>query len=149
MTAPLPEEGNQGTPEQVRLRRSPKILSFLLAGALLGAIVALILTLAFPPNNEFPASQVFGFLLLLGLAIGGALGALVALIADRVLQRRARVVEAVREEVVAPPEDDVDSEPALDDASDPAVDGPNLPDPGTGDPGPADTGTVGPDTPRA
>ena len=83
--------------DEVRVRRAPRIVSFLLAGALLGAIVALVLTLAFPPNSEFPASQVFGFLLLMGVVAGGALGAVVALVFDRVLSRRTRVLAAERE----------------------------------------------------
>ena len=107
MSARPPEDAGSGAPEQVRLRRSPKILSFALAGALVGAILALILTLAFPPNDRYPASQVFGFLLLIGLTLGGALGAVVALILDRTLRRRAQLVEAVREVTSADREPDI------------------------------------------
>ncbi|BDZ45249.1 hypothetical protein [Naasia aerilata] len=103
---PLPE-----TPAEVRVRRSPKILRFLLTGALVGAVAALILTFAFPPNTQYPASQVFGFLLLIGVAIGAAVGGLIAVFIDRALQRRARVVPAVVEVTPpAPAEPDADPE---------------------------------------
>lgn len=101
----------------MRVRRSPKILSFLLAGAVVGAIVALVLTFAFPPNAQFPASQVFGFLLLIGVAVGGAAGGLVALVLDRALQRRARVVPAVHE--VTPPAPIVEADPVIDEGTAP------------------------------
>ena len=70
-------------------------------GAVVGAIVALILTFAFngqPASPElglqFDKGQVFGFLLLLCGVIGAALGAVVALLIDRATARRAKSVVA-------------------------------------------------------
>ncbi|KQX08576.1 hypothetical protein ASC59_11700 [Leifsonia sp. Root1293] len=71
------------------VRRSPRYLRFLLAGAIVGILVALILTVTFPANPEFSIGQVFGFLLLLCGVIGLALGAVIALVFDRVLSKRA------------------------------------------------------------
>jgi hypothetical protein len=75
---------------EVRIRRSPRYLRFMGAGAVLGVIAALILTIAFPDAAEFSPSQVFGFLGLFLVAIGGALGAVVALLLDRSGSRRAK-----------------------------------------------------------
>lgn len=99
MTGP---EAPRAERDEVHVRRAPRILSFLLTGAALGAVVALLLTLAFPANGEFPASQVFGFLLLICAIAGGALGAVVALVLDRVLSRRTRVLSAEHEVTVEP-----------------------------------------------
>ena len=81
----------------VRVRRTPRLASFLVAGLGFGVVLALVATFAFPPNEEFATSQVFGFLLLIGAVIGTALGAVVALIVGRVLDGRAREVAAERE----------------------------------------------------
>ena len=83
------------TSDTVMVRRAPRFGRFIILGAILGAIVALILTFAFDgraPENElvqFDKGQVFGFLLLICGAVGVGLGAVVALIIDRVLARRA------------------------------------------------------------
>jgi hypothetical protein len=47
---------------------------------------------------------VFGFLLLIGITLGAAVGGLVAVIVDRSLLRRAREVGAVQEVTVVPAE---------------------------------------------
>ena len=68
--------------ERVRVRRAPKFSVFLLAGAALGIIVALILTFAFSgtdsisPNTGliYTQGQVFGFLALICITVGVALG---------------------------------------------------------------------------
>lgn len=83
------------TSDTVMVRRVPRYGRFITLGAILGAIVALILTFAFDgqaPENElvqFDKGQVFGFLLLICAAVGVGLGAVVALVVDRVLARRA------------------------------------------------------------
>ncbi|MGR0318992.1 hypothetical protein [Agromyces sp. ZXT2-3] len=74
--------------DAVTVRRSPRYGSFLLLGAALGVLVALILTFAFPENAQFDRGQVFGFLLLWCGAGGLALGGVVALVIDRVLAKR-------------------------------------------------------------
>jgi len=127
MSAPIPDQpasepvadgasGERSAPDRVRVRRSPRIANFLIAGALLGVIVAFILTVVFPPNSEFPASQVFGLLLLAGIALGGAFGGAVALVLDRVLARRAREIEAERLSAPAAEEPAADEDAADEDA---------------------------------
>jgi len=89
----------------VTVRRSPKYAVFLIAGAAVGLLVALILTFAFggtadeSPNTGivYSQSQVFGFLALIGVTIGVLAGGVIALILDRALSRRTREVAADRE----------------------------------------------------
>ncbi|MFB8388153.1 potassium transporter Trk [Microbacterium sp. NPDC055910] len=96
--------------EVVRVRRAPKISVFLLAGAAVGIVVALILTYAFQGSLDvsrytgivYSQGQVFGFLVLGCIPIGIVLGALVALILDRRSRKRIHDVtidhESVRED---------------------------------------------------
>jgi hypothetical protein len=88
----------------VTVRRAPRYGRFITLGALVGAVVALILTFAFsgqPAQPElelgFDRGQVFGFLLLLCATIGAALGAVVALLIDRGSAKRAKSVLVVHE----------------------------------------------------
>ncbi|WP_242609629.1 hypothetical protein [Agromyces ramosus] len=88
----------------VTVRRAPRYGRFITLGALLGAVVALIVTFAFsgqPAQPElelgFDRGQVFGFLLLLCATIGAALGAVVALLIDRGSAKRAKSVLVVHE----------------------------------------------------
>jgi len=85
------------TSDAVTVRRSPRYGSFLLLGAALGVLVALILTFAFPENDEFDRGQVFGFLLLWCGAGGLALGGIAALVIDRVLSKRRGTAVAEHE----------------------------------------------------
>lgn len=91
-----PSAGEIVEQEQVRVRRAPKYGVFIGLGAVLGAVAALVLTVAFPENDEFSAGQVFGFLLLVGAVVGIALGGAVAATIDTVSSRRARAVAAER-----------------------------------------------------
>ncbi|MDY7542357.1 hypothetical protein KIV56_12235 [Cryobacterium breve] len=74
------------------VRRSPRYLNFMIVGAVLGAVTALILTVGFPQTAEFGLLQVFGFLLLVGVVVGLALGALVAILIDRFTGRSVQTV---------------------------------------------------------
>ncbi|WP_169583006.1 MULTISPECIES: potassium transporter Trk [Microbacterium] len=77
--------------ETVRVRRAPKFSVFLLLGAAVGVVVAMILTFAFDgtqdvsPNTGlvYSQGQVFGFLLLTCIPVGLAIAAVVALLLDR------------------------------------------------------------------
>ena len=80
----------------VTVHRAPRYRNFMLLGAVVGVLFALILTLAFPENDEYDRVQIFGFLLLGGLAIGTTLGAVVALVIDRVIGRSRMTVVADR-----------------------------------------------------
>jgi hypothetical protein len=86
---------------EVRIRRAPRIPVFLILGALLGFIVTLALTSSFPtdPTVGFPAT--FGYFLLYGIPAGVVLGALVAIVLDRVSVRRAKTV-SVEHTIVDP-----------------------------------------------
>ncbi|UOQ87854.1 hypothetical protein MUN74_11135 [Agromyces endophyticus] len=114
---PQPEASEQGTPryetaatrDEVVVRRSPRYGIWMIAGAVLGALVAFVLSFAFAPTeaqvaervqNDFTydQGQVFGFLLLGGVAFGVALGALVALIVDRAMSRRTTRAVAEHDE---------------------------------------------------
>ena len=92
------------TDDVVTVRRAPRYGRFITLGALVGAVVALILTFAFSGqpvegtvSPGFDKGQVFGFLLLVCATIGATLGALVALVIDRVSAKRARSVTALHE----------------------------------------------------
>lgn len=107
-TEQLETDQKSGT---VTVRRAPRYGRFITLGAIVGAVVALILTFAFSgepaiPGEliEFDKGQVFGFLLLICATIGVALGALVALLIDRSTARRARSVAVVRESTHRPGE---------------------------------------------
>jgi hypothetical protein len=88
--APEPAEHleTDRTNDSVSVRRAPRYPAFIGAGVVLGAVIALVLTFAYPENGEFDRGQVFGFILLWCAAFGAALGAVVALIVDRRLARR-------------------------------------------------------------
>ena len=77
------------TSDAVSVRRAPRYPAFIIAGIVLGALVALVLTFAYPENGQFDRGQVFGFLLLWCAAFGAALGGVVALIIDRRLSKRS------------------------------------------------------------
>jgi hypothetical protein len=95
--------------ETAQLRRSPRYAIFFVLGAALGILAALVLTFAFDGTAEksaatqvlYSSSQVFGFLCLVCIPIGLALGGLVALILDRRLARRMREVRVDHEHVEA------------------------------------------------
>ncbi|MFT4212468.1 MAG: potassium transporter Trk [Microbacterium sp.] len=92
--------------ETVNVRRAPRHVLFLVLGALLGVVAALVLTLVFngtdQPSEEgvqYTRWEVFGFLALVGIVVGLLVGALVALILDRTVGRRSREVRVDRERV--------------------------------------------------
>ncbi|MCG2623553.1 hypothetical protein LVY72_16775 [Arthrobacter sp. I2-34] len=66
------------------VRRAPKFVPFMVAGTVLGVVVAAVVALAGPESAEFTRGAVFGFFgVLFGLA-GLLVGAVVALVLDRV-----------------------------------------------------------------
>jgi hypothetical protein len=85
---------------QVRVRRSPRIGVFLLIGAVLGALVAIVAVNVTPPDATVPKVQAIGFLILLLAPVGAAVTGLIALGFDRIAERGARIVEAER---IVPP----------------------------------------------
>ncbi|KRB37093.1 hypothetical protein [Microbacterium sp. Root180] len=93
--------------ETVRVRRAPKFSVFLLVGAALGVIVAMILTFAFDGSQDvspntglvYSQGQVFGFLVLVCVPVGLALAAVVALLLDRRSRNHTHSVTVDRESV--------------------------------------------------
>ncbi|KRE79289.1 hypothetical protein [Arthrobacter sp. Soil763] len=103
-------EDTPAAPERraVTVRRAPKYVPFLIAGGLLGVVVAAILAYGLPAREGFDANSVFGFFLTFCIGGGAVLGAIVALVLDRLSVRRAEraVVESVPDSV--PDTDDED-----------------------------------------
>lgn len=95
------------------IRRAPKFVPFLIAGGIVGIIVAAIMALAAPGGAEYDRSSVFGFLTVLLAIPGVGLGAVVALVLDRRSLRRTD-----RAMVESAPESDTDA--VVDTATDPA-----------------------------
>lgn len=94
---------------EVTVRRAPKYVPFLVLGGLLGVGVAAILAYGVPGDQSYDAGAVFGFFVVLCAAGGAVLGAVAALMLDRLSIRRAKraVVEAVPDSVPdAGPEND-------------------------------------------
>jgi NhaP-type Na+/H+ or K+/H+ antiporter len=98
----------QGTTDsaEVRIRRAPRIPVFLVLGAVAGALVTLILTASFPADPTVGFGALFGYFAIYGVPAGVVLGALVALIVDRVSTRRARRVTMERTTVDRLPDED-------------------------------------------
>jgi hypothetical protein len=87
---------------EVSIRRAPRYARFLLAGAALGVIAALIATSVVPVDNNVGFGAMFGYLLLYGVPIGLAVGATTAVLLDRRATRRASTVIAGKMSVRAP-----------------------------------------------
>ena len=94
--------------ETAQLRRAPRYGVFLTIGAVVGIIVAAILTAVFDGTRDksmytgvvYSWEQVFGFLMLVCVPLGLVLGGLVALLLERVVGRRTREVRVDHETVV-------------------------------------------------
>jgi uncharacterized membrane protein HdeD (DUF308 family) len=93
-------ESETVTTQKVVVRRAPKFLTFMVAGIIVGILVALILTFAFPNNSDFTLTQIFGFLVLITGVVGGTLGLVFALLFDRLFSKRTITVDAERIEVI-------------------------------------------------
>ena len=75
--------------EEVEIRRAPKILPWMLTGAVIGAVVALIFGLFTPDSPDIPENFV-GLLLVSLSALGLGLGLGFAIIFDLVSSARAK-----------------------------------------------------------
>lgn len=91
---------------EASIRPVPRFGVFMGLGAVLGVIVAGILTAVGSYEKSaaldvvYPPGQVFGFALLWTVPIGIALGGAVALILERVARRYARVVRVEHERII-------------------------------------------------
>ena len=80
------------TTDDVTARRAPKFPAFIIVGGGIGAIVTLILTSLYPADLSVGFGALFAYFALYGVTGGIVLGALLAIILDRVLARRAKTV---------------------------------------------------------
>ena len=91
------DESQDTQQSDVRIRRAPKVATFLVLGGGLGAIVTFILTAIFPVDPDVGFGALFGYFALFGVTAGVVVGALVAIVLDRRADRRASTVSAVIE----------------------------------------------------
>lgn len=87
------------------MRRVPRYGVFMVLGALLGAVAAVVLALTgydgpSATGVTYSTGQVLGFALLYLIPIGVALGALVAIVLERIARRHDRVVQVSRERII-------------------------------------------------
>ena len=82
---------------EVRIRRAPKYPAFIIVGGGIGAIVTFILTASFPVDPKVGFAALFGYFALYGVTAGVLVGAVLALLFDRALLRRARPATVVTE----------------------------------------------------
>ncbi len=85
---------------QVTVRRAPKFGVFLALGVMLAFIVAMIFALTGPESAEHSRFAILGFFTAILAVPGVAVGALAALILDRISIRKSReaTFEAINEE---------------------------------------------------
>lgn len=79
--------------EKATVRRAPKFPAFMIVGGGVGAIVTFVLTNLYPVDPAIGFFPLFGYFALFGVTGGVVLGALLAMILDRIATRRAKAVE--------------------------------------------------------
>jgi len=84
----------QDRESEVRIRRAPKFAVFAILGAIIGVIVALILTAAFPIDETIGFGPTFGYFSIYGIVFGVLVACVIAVILDRVLARKAKTLRA-------------------------------------------------------
>ena len=100
-TAPQGEKTQPAETERrvITVRRAPRYVPFLILGGLVGMAAAAAVAFGIEADDTYDPNSIFGFFLILFGAGGAVLGAVVALLLDRLSLRRAQhaVVEAVPE----------------------------------------------------
>jgi hypothetical protein len=81
--------------QDVKIRRSPKYLPFLITGGVIGAIIGTILGLSIP-DEQRTAEPVITYLIAYLGGIGVVAGIVAALVVDRIGVARAKTVEATK-----------------------------------------------------
>ena len=66
-----------------RVRRAPRVMPFLATGALLGALLGLVISLDGGDGGNYTASSATGYLVVLCGALGTLLGGVAFVLADR------------------------------------------------------------------
>lgn len=99
-TQPEPEAEVTVVEQSVRVVRSVRFGRVIIGGAVFGAAVASLLTLAFPvAGADYTLGQAVGFMALIGAGIGLALGSVFALILNRAVANRSGTAVAKRSDV--------------------------------------------------
>lgn len=93
MTTPPPETEPDREPGRVTVRRAPKFPAFMIVGGGLGAVATFILTSLYPVDPSVGFGALFGYFSLFGITAGVVVGALIAIILDRMSTKRATAVE--------------------------------------------------------
>lgn len=84
-------------PEEVEIRKAPKVLPFALTGAVLGLIAALVLY-ALIPEDQRSSRDIFGLLLVTLGSFGLGVGVVLAIFLDLITGRRVKKASAIRNE---------------------------------------------------
>jgi high-affinity Fe2+/Pb2+ permease len=83
------------TTEQVKIRRTPKFLEFILTGAVLGVIIALIVGFSIPEEQR-TAEPIVTYLIAYFAGFGAAAGVVLAVVLDWIFSKRAKQLEATK-----------------------------------------------------
>jgi hypothetical protein len=96
---------------EITVRRAPKYVPFLILGGMVGIAAAAVIAYGLPGDASYDRGAVFGFFMVLCGAGGVILGAIAALVLDRLSVKRARhaVVEAAPEAERAIPDAEPDT----------------------------------------
>lgn len=86
-------------PEEVEIRKAPKVLAFALTGAVLGVIAALVLYVLIPVGQR-SSEDILGLLLVALGSLGLGLGVVMAIFLDLITSRRVKKASAIRAEKV-------------------------------------------------
>ena len=111
---PAPAPNAVSSADEVTIRRAPKFGVFILGGAVLGFLATLVVvtaTMDIDRGDKQDASfgTLVGYFSLWGVTLGALVGAIAAIVLDRVLARRAARLTAERVEV-EPAEETVEGE---------------------------------------
>jgi hypothetical protein len=115
MSSTPSDEQDAANETEVRIRRAPKYPAFMIVGGGIGAIITFILTSMFPADPKVGFGALFGYFALYGVTAGILVGALLALLFDRIGLSRARpatvVTELADEPEPAPVAEPVEAQP--------------------------------------
>jgi hypothetical protein len=81
--------------QQVKIRRSPKYLPFLITGGVIGVIVGAVLGLSIPAAQQ-TAEPIITYLIAFIGGLGVVAGIVAAIVVDRIGVARAKTVEATK-----------------------------------------------------
>lgn len=84
-------------PEEVEIRRAPKMLPFALTGAVLGVVIAFVLYFLIPVENR-SSQDILGLLLVSLGSLGLGLGVVFAVFYDLISAKRVKLASAIRAE---------------------------------------------------